>query len=283
MPRYQVPIAVTVRVYVDMPNAVAAQNKVREAVMTARYQDILKPALQDLPGATAVVCFGQCPEVTEAPVIDIERLAHDPAARLNALWANSFRHTGPCVAWTDALLSAATALFKEITDDDERLSVHAAFKKHGVDLGPIALPRAIFTGEWFGYECTGGEHYDLGFRGYDSGSRWNGWAAPLLTLEALRGLVEWQRTEMSPKDAADLDTVEIIDAVSGGANVYFCHGANTMADNPDHAPKVLLSPRTVVTVDGFREVYEIQGDWCWSVYREGPKFPALPAFKKLVG
>jgi len=266
MPRFRIETALTVQIHIDAADISEAHDNARKALFSVNFADAFKGIPTQFPGAHAQVAYGAT-KGTQVEVRDYSGLT-DPEARLFAIFETCFKHGGPRLAFSDSHRELAKAAYAAIPEGPSKLRAHAAFDDYGVDLGTAICTPAIFTGEWFGYEQN---TYDLGIRGFDNGSRWNGWACPLFDLKGIAAIVEWQNAQ-DKESLAGVDQLVITTNQDGHCVVatQYC------ADNGGELVEIL--PSTYETTQGQQALYEVGNGWCWEVFTKD-----YPNFKVLVG
>ena len=269
MPRFLTKIQLSYQVHLDATDLVAAATRARSILMDVNFDKALKAVLP--AGTHAQISYGENTIPVEIPIPDYT-LIENPEQRLFQIFANSFKHSGPRVLLTDAARADAVAAYALIPEGPQKLRAHAAFNDYNIDLGVALCTAAIFTGEWFSYERN---TYGLGVRGYDNGARWNGWACPLFSLKAMKGIVAWQ----DKQDKESLEGMDLI-VVSTDTSRHSKVWMKYCADNGGELVEML--PSTHQTKDGPKELYEVGNGWCWEAYT-GRVTKNFPKFKKLVG
>ena len=259
MPRYKTKIKMWLDVCVDAEDANAAGGKAMRAMLDVDFRDALKKATPE--GAHLQVSYGSVESTTEAMVWDYKQV-ENPAERLFKIFSNCFKHNGPRVPMSKEMFDDAAAAFAAIPDGPEKLKASAHFSDYDVTLGEIAWPKAVFSGEWLGYEnvsstAAGPHTFAIGFRGYDSGHRWNGWACPEVTLETVQALVAWQ-DKLSAGQKEGMGFIKIVER--DGKLPYL-----EVSDPCDDTSVTVVEYRRVNTVDGDQILYDIGLGWCWEL------------------
>jgi hypothetical protein len=170
------------------------------------------------------------------------------AKELNGIWKSGLAYrqseTGKVgfPGLTDTQTARARELFAELreTDTEEAIRANAAYRNRGINLGDNPpLPRAQFSGEW---------REDLPpFQGYDSGERWNGWAAPLLPLDQVLIVIQEQK------------------AIEGqeGAMGLSMDGETLIAKYSEDDETARIEGEMHETEDGPKHLYPVGFGWIW--------------------